>query len=95
MYAPHNKLWYTIYTIYTIYLPMLPMYRSTEPHLGRQLTRPPHSAAASLTTGHAKRELELGETYPLTGGSSGTVRRNAVSLLLNISNGPKTVNELS
>ena len=43
-------------------LPMLPMYRSTEPQPGRQHTRPPHSAAASLSTRQAKRELELGET---------------------------------
>ena len=44
------------------YLPMLPMYRSTEPQPGRQHTRPPHSAAATLSTRQAKRELELGET---------------------------------
>ena len=43
-------------------LPMLPMYRSTEPQPGRQHTRPPHSAAASLSTRQANRELELGET---------------------------------
>ena len=46
----------------TCYLPMLPMYRSTEPQPGRQHTQPPHSAAASLSTRQAKRELELGET---------------------------------
>ena len=95
VYAPHNKLWYTINTTYTIYLPMLLMYRCNEPHLGRQHSRPPHSAAASLSTDHAKRELELGETYPLTGGSSSTISRNAVSLLFNIPIGPKTANELS
>ena len=48
--------------IVTLMLPMLPMYRSTEPQPGRQHTRPPHSAAASLSTRQAKRELELGET---------------------------------
>ena len=77
---------------------------------GHQLSWPPHSADALLSTRHANKEFEFGDVWPRIGGLSGIESMNLVILSLKVdrsemvlkwygiefqSFGPKTANELS